>query len=67
MDELAKADRVATLDVLGMSALTGLVAPPGFLRCVTWRWWLLMGCACSDGVKDAIDWLYSRVQTARRM
>ncbi|KAI5455347.1 ADP-ribosylation factor protein 3 [Naganishia albida] len=40
---LIKAERVATLDVLGMSALTG------------------------DGVKDAIEWLYSRVQTARRM
>jgi ADP-ribosylation factor related protein 1 len=26
VDELAKAERVATLDVLGMSALTGLVA-----------------------------------------
>ncbi|KAJ9107599.1 hypothetical protein QFC21_001058 [Naganishia friedmannii] len=42
-DELAKMERMATLDVLGMSALTG------------------------DGVKNAVEWLYSRVQNARRM
>lgn len=59
---MIKAERVATLDVLGMSALTGYV--PAFQLVILGRWADLVR---RDGVKDAIEWLYSRVQTARRM
>jgi ADP-ribosylation factor related protein 1 len=61
-DGMIKAERVATLDVLGMSALTGYV--PAFQLVILGRWADLVR---RDGVKDAIEWLYSRVQTARRM
>lgn len=68
-DELAKMERMATLDVLGMSALTGYVdiycIPSLFAdkRMLIARFFV----ASRDGVKNAVEWLYSRVQNARKM
>lgn len=54
----AKNERLASLDVMGVSALEGSVASPALTVAV------LM---IRTGVRDAINWLYIRVQNARKM
>jgi len=54
----ARDERMASLDVMGVSALEGWVLYPILGRQLT--------CG-RNGVRDAVDWLYVRVQDARKM
>ena len=54
-----KLQRIASLDVMGVSALDGWVSIR--LGCVRNRWSLF-----STGVREAVDWLFLRVQNSRR-
>ena len=52
-------ERIASLDVMGISALEGCVS---FLSDML----LIETYACRTGVRAAVDWLFIRVQNSRR-
>ena len=57
-DILAKKERIASLDVMGVSALEGY----GLFDCAHRK----LITAARTGVRAAVDWLFIRVQNSRR-
>lgn len=54
-------ERIASLEVLGVSAIEGYA--PACLALTNQPMTLM---TCSTGVRDAVDWLFLRVQNSRR-
>lgn len=59
-EEERKKSRIASLEVMGVSALEGYVYIA--VHCL----WSVERMGCRQGVREAVDWLFLRVQNSRQ-